>query len=501
MRRRERHGAPQPLRSDIPPELSLPRWARAADYLAVLIAIAALIVAASGGVRVRIYGWRFTMTSPYRMIFWAAAIALVRHFFVRQQPVYRQLPADVARWVRSTPFRAAATTFVGTRAAIFFVGYLAVFVIGYAPKADMTVLRGFDNELMNLPLRWDSNWYLGIAEKGYSYAPMVGSTQQQNIVFFPAFPVTLRVFGLLFGGGHGAHVLAGTLVALAAFLGGLVYLYLLARDELDEEQARAALWLLAAFPFAFFYGAIYTESFFLLGSAGAFYHARRREWVRTAFWGLMVGLTRPNGFLLSVPLAVLIVSPWLPARVVREARDADAEGPDRRPLAVRSAVQGLAAVAMPVVGMLIYSAFIWSLTGKPFAWLAGHEAWGRRYTGLFTLVTDRYDYIAAAGLYGYVRDVPLDLLNAIGVIFVLSAAWPVARRHGLAFSIFILINILPPLAEGGMLSAGRFSSVLFPAFIWLAGAVPSRYRAGWIASFAALQALNASLFYTWRQLF
>lgn len=506
-------GAPRELKQDIPPPSSLPRWARAADYLTVLIAFAALIVAASGGVRMRIYDWRFTMTSPYRLIFWAAAIALVRHFLVRQEPIYRHLPADVVGWVKSTPFRAAATTLAGSRLAIFFVGYLAVFVIGYAPNADMKALRGFDNELMNLPLRWDANWYLGIAEKGYHYAPGTGAAEQQNIVFFPAFPVTLRVLALLFGGGHGAFVLAATIVSFAAFFAGLVYLYLLARDELDEERSRDALWLLAAFPFAFFYGAIYTESFFFLGSAGAFYHARRREWVRTGLWGLMVGLTRPNGFLLSVPLAVLVFSPWLPAHVVREPRaegaggagnpgnPGNAEDLDRRPLALSSAAAGLAAVGMPVAGVVLYSAFIWSLTGNPFAWLAGHEAWGRHYTGLFTLVTDRYDYIAAAGLYGYVRDVPLDVLNAIGVVFVLSAAWPVARRHGLAFAVFILINILPPLAEGGMLSAGRFSSVLFPAFIWLAAAAPSRHRPGWIASFAALQALNASLFYTWRQLF
>jgi hypothetical protein len=42
---------------------------------------------------------------------------------------------------------------------------------------------------------------------------------------------------------------------------------------------------------------------------------------------------------------------------------------------------------------------------------------------------------------------------------------------------------------------------MFPAFLWLARAVPVRHRAGWIAGFAALQAFNAALFYTWRPLF
>ena len=86
-------------------------------------------------------------------------------------------------------------------------------------------------------------------------------------------------------------------------------------------------------------------------------------------------------------------------------------------------------------------------------------------------------------------------------MFALIPVWPVARRFGLAFAVFILINILPPLAAGGLLSAGRFSSVLFPAFIWFGSVVPERQRPGWIAAFMALQALNAAMFYTWRQLY
>ena len=87
---------------------------------------------------------------------------------------------------------------------------------------------------------------------------------------------------------------------------------------------------------------------------------------------------------------------------------------------------------MPGVGVLLYSAFIWNLTGSPFTWAQGHVAWGRHYTGLAVLVTDRYRYIANAGLTGYLSQVPLDFLNAVGVVFVLATVWPVARRLGLA---------------------------------------------------------------------
>ena len=93
------------------------------------------------------------------------------------------------------------------------------------------------------------------------------------------------------------------------------------------------------------------------------------------------------------------------------------------------------------------------------------------------------------------------MLNALGVVFVLATVWPVARRLGLAYAVFIVINMVPPLAVGGLLSAGRLSSVLFPAFIWLGGTVPPRHRAGWLVTFASIQALNAALFYTWRPLY
>jgi len=167
----------------------------------------------------------------------------------------------------------------------------------------------------------------------------------------------------------------------------------------------------------------------------------------------------------------------------------------------RQVATAMLAAAGPGIGMLIYSAYVWHLTGDPLGWLRAHGAWGREYSGLLTLVGDRVNIIANAGVEGYVASLPHDLINALGVIFVLAAVWPVARKLGLAYAVFILIYMLPPMAAGGLISAGRFSSVLFPAFLWLAGAVPPRHRAAWIASFAAFQALNAAMFYTWRPLY
>ena len=228
-----------------------------------------------------------------------------------------------------------------------------------------------------------------------------------------------------------------------------------------------------------FFGALYTESLFLLGALGAFYHFSRQQFGRAALWGLLVGLTRLNGALLVIPLLVL------------------AFGRERH---APSRAQALAAASAAGIGLAVYALFIWRMTGDPLAFFAGQAAWGRTYQGLGALVRQQYSVLAHGGLSAYVGTPGYDVLNALGALFALATVWPVARRLGIAYGLFMLVNILPPLASGGLLSAGRFSAVLFPAFVWLASALSPTQRNGCIVSFAAVQAFNAALFYTWRPL-
>ena len=159
--------------------------------------------------------------------------------------------------------------FVGTRPAILLIGYFAVVTLGYSNNG-RPPLRFSENEFLNLQGRWDATWYMSIVVDGYRYR-FEDPKRQQNIVFFPALPVTTRVAGRLFGGASPAFLWGGSVVVLAAFFWSLVYIFRLARELLDDDDAaRWAVWVTAAYPFALYYSALYTESFFLLGSAGAF---------------------------------------------------------------------------------------------------------------------------------------------------------------------------------------------------------------------------------------
>src|SRR5262249_829623 len=89
-------------------------------------------VAASGGSRVQFGGWRVSLTSPLRPLVAAAVVVGVRHLLVRESPIHSHLVARVDAWRRSAALRVAATASLGTRLPIFFVGFMAVVLFGYA---------------------------------------------------------------------------------------------------------------------------------------------------------------------------------------------------------------------------------------------------------------------------------------------------------------------------------------------------------------------------------
>src|SRR4029079_10823642 len=80
--------------------------------------------------------------------------------------------------------------------------------------------------------RWDSVWFLRIAEHGYDAATGAASA------FYPLYPGTVALLGrALFG--H--YVLAGILISLVAALASFLLLYRLAEERLGAEGARRTL--------------------------------------------------------------------------------------------------------------------------------------------------------------------------------------------------------------------------------------------------------------------
>jgi Mannosyltransferase (PIG-V) len=460
----------------------LPRILDAVTLVAALLAITA---ATTGGFREWTPFGRVSVTSWLRPSAIALAAALVRFYWWRADP----LPVRVARgaqtWWRADDTRAVLPIFLASRLGVLLVGFLAVVLIGYGSESGAP-WRAYRNEFLNLPARFDTGWYLGIAANGYQWN--AGSPRgQQNIVFFPAYPMLVRYASLLMAR---QLIWTGVLLSCAAFFAALVYVHRLARQHLSQEQSVAAITFLCAYPFALFFSTAYTESLFLLAIAGACYHFGRDELWQAGAWGLLAGLTRPNGCLLSVVLALMLLvrirgDGWRAWRDVPWSRYADR----------------LAVASLPGLGMIIYSTFIYFLTGDPLQWSRQQIGWGRSYRSIDALVTDRITYIEDRGFYEYASTQTVDMLYASAVVFVLISVWPIFRRFGLPLAALVVLNVLPPLATGGLISMGRMTSVLFPTFLWLGAVVRPDHRMALAVVFAALQALCAAMFFTWRPIY
>ena len=491
----------------------LPVWVLFLDAVALVYSALVLSVVCFGGVDVHFQTLRITATTlPRLLVVLSGAIAL-RHWLFPQRPLHKRLRAWAASMRRSRAIRVVLPVFVVSRVGVLTVGFLSVLLIGYVE--DGPPFRVSDNELLNLSARWDAGWYLGIAQDGYATSSRLDD--QQNIAFFPAYPMLMRTAGAFFGAGvvkpelttvlaspdlsqtprRRRLVVGGLFVALSAFFAALVYLYRLGLDCFDQETASASVLLLASYPFAVFFSAPYSESLFLLCAIGAFYHFRRHEYAISGGWGLVAGLTKANGCLLSIPLTIMALQQRGLLTVADSKRvRAGTSG------VLRAHVKAFLAASMPGVGMLLFSSYLYTLTGRPLAWLDVHQlAWNRRFGSLGELIVGRAELLMTQGVYAYIVSHPIELLYVFAVVLALMLVWPVTTRLGLPYGVFLLVTVVPPLMAGGFVSVGRFTSILFPMFLYLALILPKQWRVPVAVVSSQLQALSAVLFYTWRPLY
>ena len=484
------------------PSRSVPRrppWLRLLDVAIVLSLVLLVSAICTGGVRVRFGDVRLTAESPWRLGVVASVLLAARTLLWRRERWWRLVLARARVIAADRGLRCAIPWVLTTRLVVLLATYVGVIVVGY-PEGGPP-FRSSANEFRNLFARWDAGWYVTIADGGYNYWGNAGT--QTNVAFFPAYPLVVRTAAAVLGARWGSpddpsdsfaafterrHVRllhAGYLVSVGAFTWALVYLFRLARDLTDSEEAAAAAVALAAcYPFAFFYGAVYTEGLFLLCATAAVYHFGRRAWLPAAIAGLLAGLARPNGCLLSVPLGVMALQAWR-----------------RDHYRWQTLAVALPTAACAGLGMLAFTAWLYAQTGEGFLWMRAHGAWGRQFTGVHLLAQQRWGELQALGLYGYTVVNTIEILNMAATLLVVGVSWPIGRRLGWAWSAFLLVTVLPPLFMGGFLSMGRVTSTLFPVFIYmgwkLRGAALQHVL---IASFG-LQVALAVMHFTWRQVF
>lgn len=188
-----------------------------------------------------------------------------------------------------------------SRVGLFILVYLSMVFIPV--KSSDGIWSAFpENRLLDGWSRWDSGWYMAIADRGYGEAPKA-DTGQRDVTFWPLYPLIVRAVRPLLGNTH----FAGIIVSNAAFLLACLLLYQHVRSRHDDEVAARTIILVCAYPFSFYFSACYSESVFFLAVVAAFYFGERQNWFLAGLFAAAAGATRPFGVLCVVALALLYV--------------------------------------------------------------------------------------------------------------------------------------------------------------------------------------------------
>jgi hypothetical protein len=379
--------------------------------------------------------------------------------------------------------------FLWSRAAIWLGALLAFFVIRpnrgpLSVRLDVPRLTRDLGSVTDIWARWDSIPYLQIAEHGYG--GVKGSP-----AFYPLYPWLVGGVGRVLGD-H--FVLAGVLVSLASTLVAFALFHRLALVELGPTGASRALLYLAIFPMTLFFQAIYAESLFLALALAVFVLAERRRWAAT---GLVLGLallSRPSGFALVPPLALLA---WR----------------------ARPRVRAFASLLIAPIVFLAFPLVLHFQLSDAWAFTHAESAWHRRVSPLGPL--GGLWHALHAGWAGVLQLTvgsarhyywtPVDparaaalnleyLAYALLFLFLAYVAW---RELGAVYGLFAAGSLAIPLSAPSdaypLLSIPRLGLTIFPLFLALAvlGRRPRAHTAIVVMS-AVLLGVSIAEWATWQ---
>jgi hypothetical protein len=290
---------------------------------------------------------------------------------------------------------------------------------------------------------------------------------------------------------------AATLIANAAFLAALYYLYRLIRLDWPPPVATRALWLLALFPTALAFFIPYTESLYLLLAVLTFWHLRQRRWLAAGVAGALGALTRQTGLMLLLPYLV----EW--GSTVGSRQKAVGRGGEtayRLPPPFYSLRARLPAALLPLA-VVAHLAYLWRVTGSATALLQAQSAWHRHldwpWVGIVATV-QRWTWTHPATTPLQQAHMVLEFGAVVLFLALLVVgAWQLRPSYTVyAGAVWLAALVSPAVADGfrlPLMSSSRFALSVFPSFVVLALLLrrPGTYQAWLTASAMALGFLSA----------
>lgn len=354
------------------------------------------------------------------------------------------------------------TYFIIWRISLFFVSYLAIFIIpvfgDMFPYADKVLIPtqlpnwiwGFGN--------FDGVHYIKIAEEGYK--------SQYTQAFFPLYPGLTSLLGYVlsyFLNYHLAFFVSGLLLSNIFFLLSLYFLYKLFRLDYNENISLKSIGLLIAFPTAFYFSAIYTESIFLFLTIASFLFIRKKNYLLSGIFIGLASATRIIGFLLIPSLVVEIYFSY---------RSGYFKGDTIK------FIKALIGLIIAPFGLLIYMSYLNLYFGNPFYFITSQPAFGtqRSIDNIILLPQVFFRYIkiffsVPINSWAFFTAF-LEFSFTLSILIILIIFF---RKIRFSYFLFSIFNFILPTLTGTLLSMPRFVLLSFFVLPLLIGKLGKHY--------------------------
>lgn len=362
------------------------------------------------------------------------------------------------------------------RAAVAAVAsYAAVRLLGLAVLAVWSSANGRSATTL-LSARWDSLWYVRVADHGYGYVLTAPDGRRlSGMAFFPLLPWLEKWLSRLTGL---SEPRAGLLVSALASLAAAAGLFAVVRLYRSECVALVTVVLWAALPVGVVQSMAYSESLFVAAAAWSLYCALTGRWIGAGVLASAAGLTRPIG--VAVVCGVLVAVGAAAGR--------------RGGVTARMA----AGAALAPLGAAGYVLWVGARRGSPWGYLDVQADWGNGFDGgvafgrFVAHLTTQPPFVAGpllaggAGVlvWGYVRGfrernpLPVQVYSGIVIVLALGSSGYFGSKPRLLMPAF---GVLVPVAAWLALRTARvrvavltglaLASAFYGAF-WLNGSGP-----------------------------
>lgn len=354
-------------------------------------------------------------------------------------------------------------SFILWRILLFFVAFLGQTYIPFQPSfpySDIFLIHS------GLP-RWiwsfanfDGVHYLTIAQNGYS--------AQFTQVFFPLYPLVIHLTHFFFP--FVGYLPLGLILSNIFFFLSLFILFHLLRIDYSFQTG---IWIVLFFifsPTSYYFGSLYTESFFILLILSSFFCARKKKWFWAGILAMLSTMTRLTGIFLFPALVMELI-------LQNKSVFFDKKSQLKSKLWITlinflwKNKRTLFYICLIPLGIVFYGVYLQIYFGDWLYFWHAQPAFGaqRSGSGIVLLPQVVWRYLKILVTIPITREAfwisGLELFSTIYAFVLLI--WGYRKRIRLSYIIFSICSLLLPTLTGTLSSMPRYILVAIACFIAL----------------------------------